>query len=692
MTLSERKSIFNKIAIIDLPFYPFERGIDLEIKILNHISNNIINIEKSIRRKLSELKASKDFNFYFSDTLIAVDISSLVSREISYLEHLYNVINLYPFILINSSIDENRLKKLRLHSYLLKKGYILPVFYKINPLDKLYSDKRYGNKISQLISGKISELSTNEIENIDKLFSIDDLINRYTNLKLENNSLTYSGKICWLGVDSQEIQNLLSYLYNSNNEVFSINEVCRTFSIKNSELSRYIAIKRMLFDPIDDDQVSFRFLRKNTLLEIKSELLQSFENKLYQHSVIDTTETQYSDFKGTFKEYHSLGKLFDVNETYSIKLINNLKESFSHVEFDRIILVDNGYEDNLKILLDTIFSRPVSRLINNLGNPQLFPFDEFNFREKILLIIDLCNRGDFVASAIDFLKTSYNCQIVGIFSFIIDCDLNINKLKEKQSENRIIFKYYIEKELHDVKSISIKKQRERRQERSDERFLFFWDTMNQIGKIEQGIYSSTMRKGEFFNDIENFKTTYFQRIYISEKAGQTIQSHSDLSYFIEDLIVNYKFKGCLLNDTRSAKTFAKIFHKIDSNISTHYTNFNNPDDGIKKFYAEKFPILIYDDGLNLGINILRILFNLDKGKVITNNNVSVFVLFSRDNIIKRLNYIPTKFRDEIRKIVNNRFFTYYSSNLPYYLLNSYENRSDEAFERHITKLAESMTL
>ena len=683
-----RKSIFKKIAIIDLPFYPFEKGIELELKILIHICNSIIRVEKSIRRKLGRLEASKDFNFYHSDTIIAVDISSLVSREISHLEHLFNVINLYPFVLINSTIDESRLKKLRLHEYLLRKGYILPVFYQINPADNLYSEKRYGRSFFKLLQGDITDLRLDDIENLDKKFTVEDLISRFCNLRLDGDTLTYYEKICWLGVDDENIKLLLSDLYNKNISKFSLDKVCQNYSIQKDEIKNYISWHRMLFDPVDDDLIRFRFHRNKILLEIKSELTQCFENELYEHSVIDTTETNYRDFKGTFREYHFLGKLFSIDETYSIKLINSIAQSFEDIEFDRVIIVDNGYEDTLKILLDNVIKVPSSRLINNLGNPQLFPFDEIKEREKALIIIDLCNKGDFIKSAIAFLNITYKCQVVGVFSFLIDSDLNILRIREDQKDVDIKFKYYLEKELHNVKDISIKKWRQRKLERFDERYTFFWDTMNQLGSVDRKENIADSRHGEFFRDIEQFKSMYLQRVLLNDEAANSLRPDSDLYIFINDLSSEYKYDACLLNDTKSARVFSRIMCDINKDISLYYTDYFKPDNSIRRFYENNSSILIYDDGLNLGINMLRILNTLDRSKVMTNNNVSIIVLFTRNNMINRLDYIPSKFLVEINKIVNNRLFLYYSSFMPYYLLNPDENKSDERFEKQLSSILE----
>lgn len=667
--MKKEKVKFDNVQIITLPYFPFAEKAKLEIKTLDFISNSIIKIEKEKRRQLGVAKASKKFNFCQSDTIIGIDISLFFDKEVTYLECLTNTIYLYPFICFNNSIEKSRLMTLRLHRVLFDKGYILPCLPRLNPVDSLYTGARYGSDLLKLIRGEIKTLELSGLKGYNNYYDLNDFLLRFPNILKDGDHLEYNLEISWLGIENQKLMDLLSYLFNNNIDNFSLTEMCQTFEVNEKEFRRY-ANNSMLFDPSDGDTQIFRFTREKIVPAIKVSLLQNFENKVYECSVIDTTYTDYEDFGGTFREYHELGKLFGPRDTFSIKLITDLKNVLSNVEFDRIILIDNGVEDNLRILLSEILSKPVSRIINNAGHPQLYPFDDYNFYEKVLLVIDICNKGRLLQSVINFISNEHKSEIAAIYSFIINAEINLLKIKGAyEREKDFIFKYYIEKPLHDVSDISKVRQIKRRQFASNERYLFFWDSINRLASVEKNYLASGSLSGEFFTGIKETKSIYLQNIQLNEDADKHITPHSDLSYFVKDLVEKHGFSGCILNNTPSSKVFSKILSRINSNINLKFITFSKPDEECRKFYLDQSSLLIYDDGINAGQAILRFLKYLEsENDLIRNNNVSVFVLFSRFDVLRGNEYITAKFRDKLNKILNNRLYIYYESHLPFYFL------------------------
>jgi hypothetical protein len=678
----ERKSIFKSIELVNLPYFPFEPGTKLEARILDFISNSIMKIQRTLRRQIESYTSSKIANFHRSETLIGIDISSLSDREVTYLESLTNVIYLFPFILINSSFEEKRLKTLRLHKMLVDKGYILPCLPRVSPADILSTGERYGSEFLDLIKGTIPELEARRLKNFGICYTAEDLLSRFDRLKFDGQFLRYEMNVHWLGVEDAQIARLLDRLFNQNTETFHLAQKCDEFGVDETNFRRYL--EGMLFDETDNNHPRFRFTRQNIIPAVKGSLNQEFENKQYERSVIDTSDTDYKDFKGTFVEYHDLGKLFDPNETFSIKMITHIKQQFERIDFTKIILIDNGYEDNLRILISEIFSAPVSRIINNLGQPQLYPFDKFDFYEKILIITDLCNTGNFLHSVIDFVENEFKFDVVGVYSFIINPVLDINRLRTAgKGGGNFLFKYYVEKTLHDVSKISKKRQISRRQKSSSERFLFFWDSINQLGAVKAGFFSSGARSGEFFKEIKDVTSIYFQQIQLSEHADKTITPHADLAFFIKDLVEEHKFTGCILHDTPSARAFSRILMRINSNIKLKFTSFSVPSDDSRSFYKGESSVLIYDDGLNAGQELLKFIRFLGKDEdILTRNCLSIFTLFSRADALKKNEYLKLKFRQKLTELVNNRMYIYYVSDLPFYIL----LESDEEDRRLKAKL------
>lgn len=676
---------FTNIEIVDLPCFPFREDEMLELKLIDYISHSIIKIDKAQRRLVSKANPSKIFNFSQSNTLIAIDISPIESRESSYLESLTDVIYLHPFICINNSIPENRLQKLRIHQTLLKKGFILPILPFLNPIDITDSGCRYGENVLSLIDGEINSLEKKS-QNLSPLF-LKNIQNRFPYIIEDGLTIKYHVKIIWLGVEDKNIINFLNYMFNSNEICFDITKTCKDFGIHNIELFKLYINKSFLFDLVDNDKAQFRFIRHNIILKTKSKIMTQFEEKMYQHSVIDTTETNYNEFKGNFLEFHDLGKMFKKEETYSLKLIGNIRRKFADVNFNKIILIDNGYEYDLKIMLEEFFAVPVCRVINNQGKPQIYPFDNLSFNENLLIVIDLCNRGKFLKSVITLLQSSYEANIFGAYCFILGHEFDHQNIISTVVYDDFKFHYFADKRLHDVSNIIIERQKSRRQSLSDERFLFFWDTINKLATVKRNLFFSESKQHEHDSRLSNFSSCYLQKFEINDGSDHTLKNNSDFTHYINDLISKHDFTGCIVDKSHSSEKFKNILHLINNNIEIVVFDFSSSnDDDVINFYNKQKSVLIYNDGFNIGQIVLQLLERIGYNKIISNNNVSLLSLISRQNMRNSNSHIEIEHGDKLRKALNDRHYIYYMSNLPFYLLNM-EDEQDRRFRDRLASLS-----
>lgn len=683
--VTENKANFTDVEIINLPFSPFsvEAGTELEIKLLNYISNSIVNIEKKMRRTHKQGKASKDFNFYKSSVLIGIDISAYVAREISYLDNLIHVTNLHPFILINNSIEYAELIKLRLHKELFDRGFILPVLPLMTPVDHLYTFERYGADIEDLLAGNLPQISLKSLSNLGITYDLNDLVNRFRCLSLKEDKLSYFLNISWLGVDNSKISDLLNWLFNFNVAEFSLTDICKKFDVDKEEFVKY-ALHSMLFSFQSDDKVAFRFIRKNMLLKIKAGLAQEFEDNLYKYSAIDTSYTNYQKFKGTFVEYHYLGKIFNCdNQTYSLKLISNLKKSISEIDFKRIVLIENGHEKDLRIHLQCCFQKPISRILNNLGEPQFYPFDQFSYYEDVLIITDITNTGKFLSSTIEFLQSEVKAKIKGIYSFVIDTDLNIEKYK-KEIDGDYSFSYYIEKKLGSVGEISKEIQSRNRNENQDQRFLFFWEGINRFGFVEKEVAHEQIRNAELLENLNEISSIWFQHLNFNEEAHNIIKATDDFALYLQSFLLRNHISGCLINKSKSAKSFANILTRINSSIEIQEIEFDKPSNTVLDFIRQKSHVLLYNNAFNIGISLTRFLKYIEVQDSNLLSKITFLALFSRKNSIQHNDHLVEKLTSNLSHVLSNNISVYYKSDIPFYCLNVGDIERDKYIERKLT--------
>ena len=246
---------------------------------------------------------------------------------------------------------------------------------------------------------------------------------------------------------------------------------------------------------------------------------------------------------------------------------------------------------------------------------------------------------------------------------------------------------YPEKELDDVSEIIIDRQKTSRQSLSDERYLFFWDTIDKIGVVNRDFYCSDSRPNEFFEYCPELSSCYLHNIQFQNSAEDILRIHSDLTYFITDLINTHSFTGCIVNDTNSSKIFKEIVQLINNSITVFIGDFNKPDNDMKKFYDENSSILVFNDGFNIGQSVLRVLRFIGVEEIKRKNNLSLLSLVSRKNVRKTTVHLESEYISEILKTVNQRHYIYYKSDLPFYLLNIGDIELDRRFRDSLRNIS-----
>lgn len=679
-----KKATWTKTEIVDLPYKPFDSEDKTERNVLNQVVNGIYRVAKSEQRKGKHYKYDADYNFEKSECIIGIDISNIAEEGASYLDTLFLVSRLYPFLLFNCSISIASLRNLHgIHNNFRDVGFILPVIGQIAANDVLFASNRYGKEIFQLISGEIDEIPMKTLFNEDSSFRLNDILNRFEGLFLDNKLIKYAPKIEWLGVDSKELSSGLTDLYINNVERFDKKEFCLKHSIDEELFVKYLNAS-MLFGLNDDGSLQFRFLRKNIIISLMRSLVDQYDREMINRNVINITYKDSSKFKKQFIEYHKTGLIYDLKDTFAIKILSNLRHSCEKDAINTVILVDNGTEKALWDMLPSILGddKEYLRIMNYNGAPIVYPFDNIPKKGDALIVTDIVNTGSFINEMLSTLKDLFKINVVSIFSLIINNSLKTRDIIPLNlSGQEIRLNYYVEKRLHNVTEVIAVDKKRQFANSGEGAYLNYWYLMNEHGdiKIEHVTGSATVAKQ--FGSPANVRSYHSHHIGFSSQVNR----YSHFIGFLLMLHSELEFTAIAYRDgTLDDSTIASFFSAIETieMIAIHKDKIHASD---KEKLRKHKSILIYSTAINIGQDTLSICQYIHR-TVAPEVKISVMALLSRKNVVESTQSISDEYLKELKEF-NIQIHCYYDSNLPYYLT-TIDSPEYEYFKKHIKVIAQ----
>ena len=658
---------WTKTQVIDLRFAPFEEEDRTERNIIDDIINHILRVAKSEMRNQKVLEPDFYFNFDNSESLIGIDVSSIEDDYRSYLDQLFLLTRIYPYVLINCGISARNLYTLPLHRQLHRKRFILPVFRRIPPCDFQVEKERFGEIIYDLVSGKTSTINKNKLRGLNESFMIEDLHSRFPGIILKDeNTIKHKPIITWLGVEDDSIKMTLTHLFNENIEQFDFDFICNKFQLDKVLFQQYVE-ESYLFGAGEDGKIIFRMLKKDIYIGLMFSLLNQFEQEMVDRRVIDTTHTDYPRFTGEFVEYHTVGRLFDAKDTFSFKLLNYVKQCFHEIGLDRIIILENGHEQKLyQLCKEIVFAEVgVSRVTNYYGNPLLYPFDVIKENENVAIIADVINTGNFLVKTVQFLENNFDCKVVSVFSFILGSNTteqNWEILRNREEYQGI--HYYIEKKLQDVSAIRQASQHARFLGNQYEGFLTFWQTVARHGSIERNLFKNSNRIMKINDEKINMTDFIFHRLELDINSLLSNARQEHLFVYLERILCEHSFDIALCDSESSQAILSAIVMKCNLDCTVKVIS-KTKRKTLARHLSSSENILIFSFAINVGSNLLS---SYNKIKSLCNPNVYIHCLslFKRINLESSSSEASDNFWFSIVDTISN-WDVYYYSGLPYYL-------------------------
>jgi len=689
-SLITNKTFWKNTYVVDIPFEPFQKQNTTESRIIDYVANRMMQIARDEKRlEYSEgiFSSEKDRNFTQSESIVAIDSSGITEYEISYLNHFRFITRVHPCVIINCDIPVEDLKSSDLHPWLKKEKYILPVFARIPAADMISFHSRYGEPLFHLLSGNVASINVSDITGLDRKFTIDDLHNRIPGLSVENNKIYHRPEIIWLGIDSQEMSEGLSHLFNTNRNEFDVSEFCKEFSIDEATLSVYLKDCMLFSGSSKSNHAQFRLSKKLFFPKVMHAVMHQFEEKLIENHAIDATHGSYPGFSGDIIEYHSLGRIFDTKDTFSCKLLCYVRQCIQNDNYDSVIVVDNGKENALFELIPRILPverEKVIRVVNYFEEPVIYPFDKIEKESNVAVIVDVVNTGLLLNKVLKLLS-SYDVNISSVFAFISDVNISRDIIFSDIERSQDI-KYYsfTEKKLANIKEIqqpfheerfslarkvfegSGKKtsqiEKDNMRNFSKESFLSFWYSASKSCEIE--IKYNNCDSSIFLEDGSEklIESCWTHEIHLKNNASFSLEHDQQLSQFLKWLFISLEFTNVCITGRNKYAGLSKIIDKAwpSANI------FNVEDLNSVKTNTKTAPhILVVYTTLNIGLTLKQTIRDIHK-KFNGNTKVTCLTLFSRHNTIGNTQDIPKRCFEELEQD-GIPIYCYYASSLPYYI-------------------------
>lgn len=532
-------SIWEKTDIIDIPYLPFGGERKATSEMINELAKYVKEVKNlNFRETYIQQNIQNERRFFFqqADTLLGLDISVIDYVSQSYLDQFFFLLKMYPLVMVNSYMSRETIRTIALHSYCLEHYYILPVFGAIPFFDKASVQSYYPASIVDLFKGKRESIDLKKFECLSKDYTKERIKRRFPQFYIKNDKVFFQPEITWLGINCQEIEDLLSFLFNKNVERFNLKKVCEEFNIKEELLNLYIE-KSMLFCRVDEEEIIFRLQRKNIYWGFICNLATQFEHELIERDAIKYDIKIEGDI-GIIKQinekiYHKMGNVFLKYDGFTNKMFSYIKRLLEQNIYSDILIVDNGNMSGIKSMIQGMgLHEHLYEVLDYYSVAVQYPnidYKELEYK-SVLVIVDVINTGKLLESTLDILK-KINCSKIGVFSFIINYNYNLDIAFNE--ENIEIF-YFTEKALDTIDNILDKEYSERFNTDEDLNFKLLW---GDVGK------NINLKENKTPYSLSKNKINYKEYFYYDFDLMRTIDIHSYIYQKVKHIL---KGRGLIL--------------------------------------------------------------------------------------------------------------------------------------------------
>ncbi len=701
--------MFKQVYTIDVPFGVIEDHPQFgqQTAILNAIVNAALFQRRAYQRKTAKALPA-DFDPFKGDVIIALDLTLWPKAQgATHLAGLFPLITRFPMFAYNYPAIENLEPFQGLWDDLRDRHFIFPLISFLSPYDESTYRHRYPACISKLFSGELCAINIEQINaeiNALGMCDLQDIRNRFPSIILQGDHLVHALKIKWLGIDDENISQYLTSLFMGNIDASIIRYEDAEKELGNSinEFKEYVQ-ESMLFGKKNSEGFTFRFLKRHIIPHLKQGFIEQFESEMVSRNVVKSWGNIPSEgtqpHKAGISEYHFVPKIFRPNDCFSQKAIiimHRLLEQAQAVkldEIDKIVIYDTGMESVLEDILRQVFQRQVIRIVHRGRNIRLFPYDDLETNERVLIVADVVNRGDLLREIITHVESHHGVSVSAIFAFIINTSLDLKSFVNTDTGDNIPFLAFLERKLAPVRPDKTPRSM-LLSEKLDlaERFVFFWNTIDRLGKVERKSLASREKRTDSSDTV--FRNYFEFIVDISGFSPDNMYPLRDfLTYLdIEDEKGDFQDVGLLIhNDTVTSRMLSKIIckhFKIEPVIisldfggaetRTLQSQDGNDIDGS----ILKGNVLIVDDGINSYHNLSR-MAALCFHHSIPKEKILCCAFFARKNQALENDHIIARLKNDLSEhLKTGKPSIYYDSAIPFYLIDETISMQNFQYPEH----------
>lgn len=688
--MSERALPFNGIHFLDL-LMPvegstqavedyFRSRFETEILSIRRYRDNFLGLGMAER-------APGEENFG-GQHIIALDCTRLSFPQLPRLYALEEALVRFPVFLVNvNGILDGDIEG-HLLTYLRKRKYILPAF-PIMPLNGIRKiGTRYTKKMAQLLNGTEKGISVSDLVKLDGNESREEV---RSELQVDFPELIFEGDrawvratpaslpdsaVRWLGLP-RELEVAMGKIYDSNKAEWSYEEIKRIVRGKVDLAQRLFeyANESYAFHADDKGLLRPRFLRRNIHLNVLTHGAWELQRKL-AGTFSTTSKTLPRKKARAFSEHHDFETLVTRDREYAAKLGALLRANcWPEREFDKVLVFDNGKQRQFIQLIRGFFpNHEVVRCVHSGDNTRLYPYDQLDRTDRVLILCDVINLGGTLNSMFRLAVEQHHARPVGVFTFIINRSPPaglFTYLDHKNGQSiSVPVRALLSKLLSTDSAATVPTATpfgpETAASRQAEDFLFFWEMVERIGEVKVNGYASAPIEVPTHNGPVRYLREVPHAILLHNPAANDGESLRSLRVKMDSKLGSQEYGVLFSNRIVAATKLAKYLREKIWH-SARIENYDFAALGAVDFSALAGQrILILDDGVNTFSHLLGLL-TLFQGRGIPRENVDVLVLFSRRATAAEFQEIAQGYRNQCESLCRH-LLVYYASGLPLHLI------------------------
>lgn len=640
---------FNKIFWIDL-------DIEEELKGYYLLGNTLSAISRLSKECTIEPGSQQN------KSIIGIDLLKLSLSLGQSLGDLSYVVNKFPIFGFNYRGSITKSDNItQIINTLNKHHQIIPIINGLSIYDSLHHNITGDKLIEELLIGQTQMAPICNHKIIDNICNSNPLYAEI--LQISGLNLFDKTNIHWLGVRDQKIIEMLNILFNMKNPVLNFSEFSAEHRLNTEErtlFESYIKNSNLFFYDKSNDQFLFKFIRNNILPNVRGKIIKEFEEELGKANL---TEIQRDiDDNKIFYWYYNFGKLFkESSHRYIDKLGIIINEIVNKFKYDRIVLEFKYNSNYFSEFVENIFNgTDILKVIKGI-NTRLFPYHTVKDNEQLFIITDIINTGNTIHKTIDLISNK-GANVSGIFSFVINSELDIKNGIYQHDDNKIPIFYFVKKKLKKAYKQSSHKEVHQLSKENELRniieYSFFWELVQGEGRITHKHYITSLKDYPFEH------VTHWDTLLELDELEKSYKESELIIDFINKFQIKFygkKFGLILSNTSRYAGIISKVIkNNIDYDVDIISGDFSNVPLDIN--LQQNGDILLVDDGTNSYGSLVTVTKWL-----LTNgfqNRINICVLLSRKCVGE--DHLINSNMQEV--ICGCNLFVYYKSAIPFYVL------------------------